>query len=81
MRGKERVGRLADREGTRPLGQTLGVQKIVTSGELKKKSPFIWKARYVEGPRGWSSSYIGRACSEELRSLVHMGPPTLCHSV
>ena len=32
MRGKERVGRVADREGARPLGQTRGVRKVVTGG-------------------------------------------------
>ena len=28
MRGKARVGGVADRVGARPLGQTLGVQKV-----------------------------------------------------
>ena len=31
MKGKERVGRVADRAGAHPLGQTLGVQKVMTS--------------------------------------------------
>ena len=32
MRGKERVGGVENWEGARPLGQILGVQKIVTGG-------------------------------------------------
>ena len=31
MRGKERVGRVADRQGAHPQGRTPGVQKVVTS--------------------------------------------------
>ena len=32
MRGKERVDGVVAREGARPLGQTLGVQKVLTGG-------------------------------------------------
>ena len=48
---------------------------------LKKKSPFVWEARCIEGPHGWSSFCIGRACSKGPKRLGHVGPPTLCHSI
>ena len=49
VRGKEGVDGVAGREGARPQGQTLGVQKVVC-GWLKQKGPFVWEARCTEGP-------------------------------
>ena len=81
MKGKERGGRVAVREGARQRGRTPGVQKVRVCGQLRKKSPFAWEARCIEGPRGWSRPCIGRACSEGPKRLGHMGPPTTCHSI
>ena len=73
MKGKERGGRVAVREGARQRGRTPGVQKVRVCGQLRKKSPFAWEARCIEGPRGWSRPCIGKACSKGPKSPGHMG--------